>query len=178
MSFLHEYRGTVGVALFTAAFLAASGCAGSSDVGTGDSVAGSRPTDKATATEPRLTMFVARQVDPRAPGATGRLHPIDGAGVLALEATPMLTGRDVLSVDWGRTNSGEPLLEIELSPSAAARALATTAVPDGLWFAFVWDNAVISAPKIMGTVSHRLAIMGDPATLEAIADWLADDRAG
>jgi preprotein translocase subunit SecD len=178
MSELLPRRGTVGAALLSVVILAASGCAGSSGVGPGEPVAGSRATDRATATEPRLAMFVAREVDPRAPGATGRLHPLEGTGVLALEATPILTGHDVISVDWDRTNSGEPLLEIELSPPAAARVLAATTAPDGLWFAIVWDNGVISAPRIMGTLSHRLAIMGDPATLEEIAGWLADDRAG
>lgn len=166
--------------LAAAAFVAAVGCAPATGAGLLDSGAGgvAEAARDASTAEPRLKMFVAREVDPRADGATGRLHPLPGAGVLLLEASPLLTGRDVISTDWTRTASGEPMLSLRLTPQAGARVFAMTTSPEEIWFAFVWDDAVVSAPRIMGTLSERLGLMGDAAELEAISAWLAADRTG
>jgi len=136
----------------------AAGCASTADVGAGE--------------PPRLTIRVGGV--PRAADGTPRLDAAADLDVVATDA-------DVLGIIRSRRSDGGPMLVLQLDADAAARVAAATAAidPAAPPTAIVrWDGQVVSTPQVMTTMSDRLPLLGDPATLDAIAAHLAPGGGG
>jgi hypothetical protein len=81
-------------------------------------------------------------------------------GWFLLKAEPIVSTKDLESVDRGKDPLGVPAISISFKPEAAEKMKAYTTANRGKRVAIMLDNQVISAPAIAGVISKNSMIRG------------------
>ena len=95
----------------------------------------------------------------------------------AVEKQPVITGRDLRTVQPGMGSLAQPIVEFRLKPEAAAAFAEATGANLGSQLAIVLDGQVVSAPVIQARI-HDAGIIEGNFTKEQAQDLAILLRSG